>query len=197
MAMMISWPCWSAGTKGMGGAGRTLAMPDSSSGGASAAAMKSAGTGGGGGRQTLPPDDPVQGVEPELEPGGHPEVAPAAADGPEQVGVGLVVGGEQPAVGGDDLGREQAVDGQPVLAGQVADSATQGQAADADRGGVAEAGDQPVGLHCGGVGPGGEAGLGPGGAGLGIDVDGGQLREVENDPALGDAWAGVAAAPPP
>jgi hypothetical protein len=148
-------------------------------------------------KQEHPADDPVQGVEPELQPGGDPEVAAAAADGPEQVRVALVVDLEDLAVGGDELGGEQAVDGQPVLADQVADPAAQGQAADADRGGVAEPGDQPVRLHRGGVGPGGEAGLGPGGAGLGIDLDGGQLREVEHDPALGEAVAGGAVAAGP
>ena len=40
MAMMTSWPWCSAGTNGIGGAGMTLAMVDSSSGAASAAAMK-------------------------------------------------------------------------------------------------------------------------------------------------------------
>jgi endonuclease YncB( thermonuclease family) len=44
------------------------------------------------------------------------------------------------AVGGDDLGREQVVDGQAVVADQIADPASQGEAADADRPGVAEAG---------------------------------------------------------
>jgi hypothetical protein len=87
-------------------------------------------------------------VQPVLEAGGHPEVAAAAADRPEQVGVVLVVGPQQPAVGGDEVGGQQVVDGQAVLADQVADAAAKGDAADADRAGVAEPGRQPI-ARCG------------------------------------------------
>jgi hypothetical protein len=54
-------------------------------------------------------------VQPELEPGRHPEVAAAAADRPEQVRMPLVIDAQQPAVGGHDLGGQQVVDGQAVL----------------------------------------------------------------------------------
>jgi hypothetical protein len=106
------------------------------------------------------------------------------------VGVDL----EDAAVGGDDLGGEQVVDGQAVLADQEPDPAAQGQAADAHRGGVAEAGGQPVGADGGGVGAGGQPGLGPGGAALRVEVQRGHLGQVEHDPALGHAVAGQAVA---
>jgi hypothetical protein len=44
----------------------------------------------------------------------------------------------------------------------------------------------------GGVGAGGQAGLGPGRPGLDVDAEGGQLRQVEHDPAVIDAVAGQA-----
>ena len=66
-------------------------------------------------------------MQPEPEAGGDPEVAAAAPDGPEQVGVVLVVDLEDLAVGGDQLGREQVVDGQAVLADQEPDPAAEGQ----------------------------------------------------------------------
>ena len=49
------WPCCSAGTIGMGGAGMMLAMVESSSGAASAAAMNPAMIGGVAGRISIPP----------------------------------------------------------------------------------------------------------------------------------------------
>ena len=50
----------------------------------------------------------------------------------------LLVDGQDPAVGGHDLGRDQVVDRQAVLAGEEADAAAGGQAADADAGRVTE-----------------------------------------------------------
>jgi hypothetical protein len=85
---------------------------------------------GGGRQQQHPSRNPVQPVQAELEPRGHAEVAAAAADGPEQVGMRPVVELEDPSVGGDQLGREQAVDGQAPLADQEPDPAAQGQPAD-------------------------------------------------------------------
>ena len=46
-----------------------------------------------------------------LERGHDPEVAAAAPQGPEQVLVLVRAGGEHPALGGDDLGRQQVVRG--------------------------------------------------------------------------------------
>ena len=147
---------------------------------------------GGGRQQQHPSDDAVQLVQLELQAGGDPEVAAAAADRPEQVGMGLGVGADRPAVGGDQLGGEQVVDGQAVLADQVADAAAQGDAADAHRGGVTEADGQPVPGRLGGHLPGGQAGLGPGGPLGGVDLQRLELRQVEHDPAVADAVAGAA-----
>ena len=95
------------------------------SGAASAASMNPRDRLGRGGQQQHPADDLGQLVEPELEPGHDPEVAAAAADRPEQVR--LVLGVDQPdlAVGGHDLGGEQVVDRQAVLADEVADAAAE------------------------------------------------------------------------
>ena len=57
------------------------------------------------------------------EPGHDADVAAAAADRPEQVGVALLVDRQDAAVGGDDLGRDQVVDRHAVLAGQESDPA--------------------------------------------------------------------------
>jgi hypothetical protein len=83
-------------------------------------------------------------VEPVPEAGHHPEVAAPAADGPEEIRfVGRIDDADLP-VGRDDLGRKERVDGQPVLAAEVADPAAERDAADADRARVAEAGRQAV-----------------------------------------------------
>ena len=74
----------------------------------------------------MPPTIDASSCSRNLKPGRHPEVAPAAPDGPEQVGVGLGVDLQDLAVGGHHLGREQAVDGQPVLADQEPDPAARG-----------------------------------------------------------------------
>jgi hypothetical protein len=93
-------------------------------------------------------------VQPVLEAGGHPEVATTATDRPEQVRVVVGVDAQELAVGGDQLGGQQVIDGQAVLSDQVADAAAQGDPADADRAGVAEPGRQPVGRRGGAVGDG-------------------------------------------
>jgi hypothetical protein len=149
---------------------------------------------GGGGEHQQAAEELVDRVQPVLEAGGDAEVAAAAAQRPEQLRMRLRVDLEDAAVGGDQFGGQQAVDGEAVLADQVADAAAQGEAADADRGGVAEPGRQPVGAHLGGVGPGGQAGLGPGGAPLGVEVEGGHGGQVQHDPAVGGAVAGEAVA---
>ena len=96
-------------------------------------------------------DDRVDLVQPELEPGRDAEVAAAAADRPEQVRVRLGVHAQELAVGGHDLGGQQVVDRQAVLADEVADAAAQGDPADPDRAGVAEPGRQAVGARRGRV----------------------------------------------
>jgi len=108
--------------------------------------------------------------------------------------VSLGVGSQQLAVGGDDLGGQQVVDGQAVLADQVADPTAQGEAADPDRAGVAEPGGQPIGPRPSRVVAGGQARLGPSGPLGGVDVQRPQLGEVEDDAAVGGAVAADAVA---
>jgi hypothetical protein len=132
-------------------------------------------------------------VQAELEPGRHAEVA-AAADGPEQYRIGVGVDVQHLAVGGDQLGGQQAVDGEAVLSDQVADAAAEGDAADADRAGVAEPGRQAVGAGGGGVGAGGQARLRPGGALLRVDLQGVHVGQVQHDAAIGGAVPGEAVA---
>ena len=109
----------------------TLAIVDSSSGAASAAAMNPAIDLGRRRQDEHPADDAGELVEPELEARHDAEVAAAAADRPEQVGLVLGVDAAQLAVGRDDLGREQVVDRQAVLAHEVADAAAGRDPADA------------------------------------------------------------------
>ena len=59
------------------------------------------------------------------------EVAAAAAQRPEQVGVLVLARAHEPAVGEHDLGREQRVDRQAVVAHQPADAAAEREPADA------------------------------------------------------------------
>ena len=59
------------------------------------------------------------------------EVAAAAAQRPQQVGVLLLAGGDEAAIGKHDIGLEQIVDGQAVFARQVAMPAAQRQARNA------------------------------------------------------------------
>ena len=61
----------------------------------------------------------------------HAEIAAAAAQRPEQVRVLLRARGDETAVGEHHVGLEQIVDGQPVLARQVAGPAAERQASDA------------------------------------------------------------------
>ena len=77
-----------------------------------------------------------------------------------------LAGGDQPAVGGHDLDRDEGVDGQAVLAHEPADAAAEGQAGDPDAAGVAERGRETVRRDRRGVLAGGQAGLGPGEAAL-------------------------------
>ena len=96
------------------------------------------------GSTSIPPVRRLQVVEPVPEAGCDPEVAAASPDRPEQVGFGLGVGADQRPIGGDDLGGEQRVDRQAVLADQEPDAAGRREPADADVGGVTEPGAQAV-----------------------------------------------------
>ena len=141
-----------------------------------------------------PAHDRIDLVQPELEAGRDAEVAAAAADRPEEVRVRLGVRAQELAVRGHDLGGQQVVDREAVLADEVADAAAQRDPADPDRAGVAEPGREAVGCRRGRVFAGGQPRLGPGGAAFGIDLQRPHVREVEHDPPVGDAVTGDAVA---
>ena len=104
----------------------------------------------------------------------------------------ILAGRDLAAIGRDDLDGDEGVDGQAVLADEPADPATEGQAGDADRSGVAERRREPVGRDGDRVLAGGQAGLRPGEPALGIDVETLHRAEVEDDAAVIRAVAGEA-----
>ena len=99
-----------------------------------------------GGEQQHPADHGVERMEREPEPGRDAEVAAAAADRPEQVGLVLGVHAVELAVGGHDLGGQQAVDREAVLADEVPDAAAERDPPDPHRTRVAEPDPQPMGV---------------------------------------------------
>jgi hypothetical protein len=70
-------------------------------------------------------------VKAKLELGDDPEVPAATAQAPEEIGILGLAGGDQLAFGGDEVDREELVDGQSVLAVQPADAAAEREAGDA------------------------------------------------------------------
>ena len=124
--------------------------------------------------------------------GDDAEVAAAAPDRPEQVGVLVGAGLDLGTVGEDDVRAQQVVDREAVLAGQVADAAAQGQAADAGRSQDAERGRHPD-LGGRGVDLGeGRPAAGGDRAAVGVDRDRRQRREVDDDAVVDRAEAGGA-----
>src|SRR5918994_7004447 len=81
-----------------------------------------------------------------------------------------------------------------MLAHEVADAAAQRDPPDTYRASVPEARREAVGARRSGVFPRGQAGLGPRGAPLEVDLERLNLREVEHDPPFGGAVTGGAVA---
>jgi hypothetical protein len=143
-------------------------------------------------REQLGPDRPRL----EFEAGDDAEVAAAAAQRPEEVGV-LVRRRAQPRTRcGDDLGRDQIVDGQPVRPRQPAEAAAEGQAGDAGSGVDSR-------RHRQAIGGGRRIEIGERSARLNVDpahlrrdADAVHAREVDHQAAVGHGAAGdvVAAA---
>src|SRR5215207_987487 len=96
------------------------------------------------------------------------------------------------AVGGDDLGGEQVVNCQSVLADQEADAAGEGDAADPDRAGVSQPGDPPALAGGNRVFARRGAGPDPGALPVGVDLDRLQFGEVDHQPAVAGSVAGPA-----
>jgi len=78
-----------------------------------------------------PGEDHADRVELEHETGDDAEIAAAAAERPEQVGVLFLARGDEAAVGEHNIGLDQIVDGEAVFARQIAVAAAQRQAGDA------------------------------------------------------------------
>ena len=89
----------------------------------------------------------ADGMQGEPERGDDAEVAAAATQRPEQIGVLLGGRPDDVGFGGDYLGGQQVVDGEPVLAHEEADAAAEGEPADAGVADDAAGGGQAVGLR--------------------------------------------------
>ena len=189
-------PCSSAGTNGTGGAGSTFAIVESSSGAAPAAAANPAIVSAVRRQDEHAADHRVDRMQPQVEPRRDAEVAAAAADRPEEVGLVLRVDLPHAAVRRDELGADEAVDREAVPANEVAHAAAERQPTDAHRACVAEGHGEPV--CAGGVHdlPRREPGLRAGDPVARVELEPPHAREVEHDPTLADAvpGAGVAAA---
>ena len=173
MAMITSLPCSSSGRNGIGGAGMTLAIVDSSSGAASAAAMNA---GDDVGRRRAGSASRRRSCRPRAAGTGTgsttPKLPPPPRIAQNRSGCVLGVHAEELAVGGHDLGGEQVVDREAVLADEVADAAAERDPADARPSRCRRTRSPGRGRRGGrGVLAGGQPGLGPGGAAFGVDVE--------------------------
>ena len=189
---MTRLPCSSAGTNGNGGQLITLAIVVSSSGAASAAATNPATVSAVAGRTSRPPTTWSTSCRRKRNRVATPKLPPPPRMAQNRSGCDLLVDPQHLPVGSHDVGRQQAVDGQPVLAGQVAHAAAESQPAEADGAGVPEAHGQAVSAGRLGELSGGQAGLCPGRAARHIDVDGRHVPQVEHDAAVDDGVGGGA-----
>src|SRR5262249_13789954 len=134
-AISTGLPWWAAGMNGRGGAApSTGAMVESASGAVDAAAARCRA----GGKRGPAAGDGGDRPQPEAEARRDAEVAAPAANRPEEIRLLVGVDVPQFAVRRHELGREQAVDCQSVLAHEEADAAAERQAADAHRRAVAQ-----------------------------------------------------------
>ena len=136
-------------------------------------------------------------VQRELEARDHPEVAAAALQRPEQIRVAVGARDQQPAVRGDDLGRQEAVDREPVLALDPAAAAAEREPADAGVRQPAARDREPEGLRLVvDLAPVGSAAA-PRRAPLGVDAHSVHRSQVDLEAAVDDGMPGdrMAAAP--
>ena len=77
--------------------------------------------------------DPLEAVEPELRPRDHTEVAAAAADRPVEIRILFGAGGDKAPIRQHHVHREEIINRQSALAGQVSEAAPQSQASHAGR----------------------------------------------------------------
>ncbi len=123
-------------------------------------------------------------VERDLERGHDAEVAAAAANGPEQVGLVLAVGADEPPVGGDELDGRDAVGRQTAAAREPAHAAAERVAGDADvRRGAVEDDEALLGRRLDDVGP-DRARLNVGAATGRVDMDVAHALDLDEDRVL-------------
>ena len=135
-----------------------------------------------------------QRVQAESQLRGDAEVAAAAVQRPEELGVLVLGGAHGAAVDGEQLDREQVVAGQAELALDPARTTAQGEAGDARRRDAPAGGGEAVGLASRvEVAPGGTT-LHGGRASRRIDRDGVHPAQVDRQAAVGEASAGDAVA---
>lgn len=106
----------------------------------------------------------------------------------------MEVDADQLAISGHHIGGKERVDGEAVLADEISDPAPERDAADPDRARVAEPDGKAVRTDCVGELAGREARLCPDRAPLDVDLDALHLREVQHDPCVRRAVAGIAVA---
>ena len=137
-------------------------------------------------------DDRPQVVEAKPKPRDDAEVAAAPSDGPEEVGMALLVDPEQLPVCGHDLGGEQVVDREAVGAHEKAHASAERDPADPDRCRVAEPRREPMlaGPHA--VLASGEPRVCPCRAIFDIELERLHLGEIDHDAAVGGAVSGDA-----
>ena len=126
----------------------------------------------------------------ELERGGDPEVATAAAQAPEQFRIVVVADLEHLALGGDELDRRQVVDGHAEAAHQPPDPAAERQARDAGRRDHTAGRRQPVLVRRPVVVVPRRTALHPRPPPDRVDVAAPHRREIDHHAALGDRLAG-------
>src|SRR5215216_7890504 len=134
----------------------------------------------------------LHGMKPIFKRGRDAEVATAASNRPEEIGVLRGVHGQKLTAGGDDIGREQTVDRHAVLAQQPADAAAKGCAGDAGGRNLAAWGGQ---VETRGF----SADILPKGAGINagnllpwINANSGQARDVKGDTVFDQRVSGSA-----
>jgi len=139
----------------------------------------------------------ADGVQRKLERGDDTEVAAAASQRPEQIGVFVGRCPDDAALGGDHLGGQQIVDGEPVFAHQEADATAEGEPGDTGVTHDPAGGGQTVGLGLVvDVAP-QRTPLHPGPAAGGVDPHRPHGREVDDYPVVADRRAGDVVAPAP
>ena len=90
--------------------------------------------------------DRLHGMSLEQKAGDDPEIPTTAAQAPEQIGVLRLAGSHDLAAGEHDIGLDEVIDGEAMLARQVTHAATQRQAGDTCGGDNAEGDREPIGM---------------------------------------------------